>query len=258
MLQNLHIENYAHRETVDRVWDGSESSDRRDGQRQVDCGDALGLLLGDKGSPDLIRAGAERATVSGVFSVRRNLEELGFAGNGDDVVIRRELNASGKTRVFVNDRPATVGSLRALAPWLAEIFTDRTSSRSCFPAASAARDAGPRRASCHRTRGNGGGASTLAHGTGVAGIAEHAGAGQTATRRSVVVSERKKLNRSLQDRWETVDLEAEKRVLANAGRIHNAFRPLSESLYDAPGAACCLGGCALKALEDVATFDPLP
>src|SRR5260221_2871479 len=66
--------------------------------------DALGLLLGGKGSADLIRAGADRAIVSGEFSLRRGktlngqLEELGLEIEDDALLIRRELNPNGKTR----------------------------------------------------------------------------------------------------------------------------------------------------------------
>ncbi len=122
MLQSLHIENYALIAKLSMEFGpGLNLLTGETGSGKSIVVDALGLLLGDKGSPDLIRAGAERAVVSGVFSVRRNLEDLGFEVEGGEVVIRRELNATGKTRVFVGDRPATVGALRTLAPWLAEI-----------------------------------------------------------------------------------------------------------------------------------------
>ena len=56
--------------------------------------DALGLLLGDRASPDLIRSGEERAAVEAVFEVEHAaalLEERGLSSDGDEVVIRREL-----------------------------------------------------------------------------------------------------------------------------------------------------------------------
>ena len=88
--------------------------------------DALSLLLGDKASTEMIRHGAEKAVVSGVFEAEekhlaRVLEENGVEGEGGQVIVKREVAAAGKGRVFVNNQPATVALLRALAPALASI-----------------------------------------------------------------------------------------------------------------------------------------
>src|SRR6202030_4804621 len=88
--------------------------------------DALSLLLGDKASTDMIRHGAEKAVVSGVFEadekrLARLLEENGIEPEGNHVIVKREIAAGGKGRVFVNNQPATVALLRALAPALASI-----------------------------------------------------------------------------------------------------------------------------------------
>jgi len=89
--------------------------------------DALALLLGDKASSDVIRAGAERAVISAVFEVEageakpvaRILEANGIDDEDASVILRREIAAGGKGRVFVNNQPATVAVLRQLAPHLA-------------------------------------------------------------------------------------------------------------------------------------------
>ncbi|HEX3155732.1 MAG TPA: AAA family ATPase, partial [Candidatus Angelobacter sp.] len=88
--------------------------------------DALSLLLGDKASTDMIRHGAEKAVVSGVFEadekrLRRVLEENGIEPEGNQVIVKREVAAGGKGRVFVNNQPATVALLRSLASALASI-----------------------------------------------------------------------------------------------------------------------------------------
>src|SRR5438874_7655184 len=91
--------------------------------------DALALLLGEKASVEVIRHGAERAVVSAVFEAegkqRKSLLDL-LQANGLDaeehvVIIRREIAAGGKGRVFINNQPATVAALRQLAPHLATI-----------------------------------------------------------------------------------------------------------------------------------------
>src|SRR5271157_406906 len=91
--------------------------------------DALGLLLGAKASSDVIRTGAERAVVSAVFesegaalgSIEAILESNGLDAEGASLIVRREIAAGGKGRVFVNNQPATVAVLKQLASHLAVI-----------------------------------------------------------------------------------------------------------------------------------------
>jgi DNA repair protein RecN (Recombination protein N) len=86
--------------------------------------DALGLVLGDRASPDLIRSGEERATVEAVFEVpgaSALLGERGLPGDGEEIVLRRELQASGKGRATVNGALVPVSLLRDLAPWLSVV-----------------------------------------------------------------------------------------------------------------------------------------
>jgi DNA repair protein RecN (Recombination protein N) len=84
--------------------------------------DALLLLSGERSDPTLLRAGAEKLVVEGVFSgedreVARALEEAGLEG-GDELVIRREVAAAGKGRLFVNGSPAPLKTLERIAPRL--------------------------------------------------------------------------------------------------------------------------------------------
>src|SRR5580692_11344402 len=89
--------------------------------------DALALLLGDKGSADVVRHGAEKAVVSCVFETTPGaeavLEANGIDVEGDEILLRREIAVTGKGRVFVNNQPATVGVLRQLAPELALVHS---------------------------------------------------------------------------------------------------------------------------------------
>src|SRR5438046_8310964 len=91
--------------------------------------DASALLLGEKASSDVIRAGAERAIVSAVFVVESGimkavsiiLENNGLDWEEDSVILRREIAAGGKGRAFVNNQPATVAVLRELGAHLATV-----------------------------------------------------------------------------------------------------------------------------------------
>src|SRR6516162_186286 len=91
--------------------------------------DALTLLLGEKASADLIRSGTDRAVLSAVFEIEsgaakvvdRILEENGLDSEHESIILRRELSAAGKGRVFVNNQPATVAVLKSVAPYLATV-----------------------------------------------------------------------------------------------------------------------------------------
>lgn len=86
--------------------------------------DALGLLLGVRASPELIRSGAEQALVEGLLESRSAgalLEAHGLPVEGDEIVIRRELNASGKGKATVNGALVPLSVLRELGSRLVTI-----------------------------------------------------------------------------------------------------------------------------------------
>jgi DNA repair protein RecN (Recombination protein N) len=92
--------------------------------------DSLALLAGARASSDLIRAGAELVSVTGVFAPEGNLWrlELDAAGVGvesDELVVRREISREGRNRVFINDQLVTLGLLAQIAPFLLRIHTQR-------------------------------------------------------------------------------------------------------------------------------------
>jgi DNA repair protein RecN (Recombination protein N) len=78
---------------------------------------ALGLLLGERASVDLIRTGADRATVEGVFDVADRpeiaalLDERGIDAEESLVVLKREIAAAGRTRAWVNGTTVSAGIL---------------------------------------------------------------------------------------------------------------------------------------------------
>ncbi len=89
--------------------------------------DALVLLLGGKASPDVVRHGSDKAVVACVFEQTPGaaaiLEANGIDSESDHILLRREIVANGKGRVFVNNQPATVAVLRQLAPELALVHS---------------------------------------------------------------------------------------------------------------------------------------
>jgi DNA repair protein RecN (Recombination protein N) len=88
--------------------------------------DALGVLLGARASSELIRTGESQAVVEGIleapgFAAYANLH--GLPAEGDEVVIRREIQSSGKTRSTVNGALVPVSLLKDLAPRLVAMGT---------------------------------------------------------------------------------------------------------------------------------------
>ena len=86
--------------------------------------DALQLALGNRADAALVREGASRAEVSAEFDVptalKPWLEEAGFDAD-DTLLLRRSVDAQGKSRAWINGSPATVGQLREAAEHLVDI-----------------------------------------------------------------------------------------------------------------------------------------
>ncbi len=88
--------------------------------------DALGLALGARADSTLVRAGATQATVSAEFLLPKGhpahrLLEAQSIEPDDALILRRQLNADGRSRAFVNDQPVSVGLLKQLAESVLEI-----------------------------------------------------------------------------------------------------------------------------------------
>ena len=89
--------------------------------------DALGLLLGARADADMIRAGADRAEVCGVFETSSNgaarewLAEHQLEDGSGECFVRRVLGPGGRSRAFVNQRPMPAHLLRDLGERLVDI-----------------------------------------------------------------------------------------------------------------------------------------
>jgi DNA repair protein RecN (Recombination protein N) len=72
--------------------------------------EAVGLLLGGRASGDLVRTGEEHATVEAIFE-----------SGGEELLVRREIGASGRSRAFINGELATATALKELSARLIEL-----------------------------------------------------------------------------------------------------------------------------------------
>ena len=87
--------------------------------------DALGLVLGDRASADVVRRGSEKAIVEAVFDVAGNAGVRALLAQHDidapaDLIVRREVSAKGQSRCFLNDSPVSL----ALQKQAGELLVD--------------------------------------------------------------------------------------------------------------------------------------
>jgi len=223
--------------------------------------DALALLLGDKASSEVIRTGAERAVVSAVFecegsaedSIEKILERNGLDESEDgSLIVRREIAAGGKGRVFVNNQPATVAVLRQLAPYLAVIHAQNESilsfdSPACLElldgfAGSQLEPTTAAYAAWHDTRTR----------------IEELEQGEQDRLRLVDLwqFQKREIEEAKLQSGEDEQLETEKLVLANAERIYNAAMQAFDLLYEGDASTSASLRSAQKQIEELARYEP--
>ncbi len=138
MLRELHVRDFALLEDV-RVefGPGLNVLTGETGAGKSMLVDALGAVLGQRTPLDVVRTGASFARVSAVFDAaacsrwREVAEELGLPWEEDGLVLVREIG--GRARAYVNGQPTTVGVLRRLGTFLAEIHGQHEGQRLLEP-----------------------------------------------------------------------------------------------------------------------------
>lgn len=89
--------------------------------------DALMLLLGERGEAALVREGCARAELSAEFDLQQGLaartwlQAADLADEGEQCLLRRVLEAGGRSRAFINGRPSTLQQLKELGELLVDI-----------------------------------------------------------------------------------------------------------------------------------------
>jgi DNA repair protein RecN (Recombination protein N) len=128
MLTELRIRNFAIIESVTLpLAEGFNVLSGETGAGKSIIVGALGLLLGERASADLIRSGAEKATVEGVFDVEnvRGIAELaderGIDVEDDTLVLKREVAANGRGRAWINGAPVTATVLAEIGRQLVNL-----------------------------------------------------------------------------------------------------------------------------------------
>ncbi len=266
MLQEIHIQDYAVIDSLHLEFGpGLNVLSGETGSGKSILVDALALALGGRASSDVIRTGCERSTVAVVFREEKRrsggplwgdwLEECGLAKRDEpELILRREVQASGKNRLLANDQPVTASAVRSLSPRLAEIHGQ--SEHLALLAREAQLD-------------------LLDQFAGVE--AELETVAKVYARRQELGRELEALSQNEQDRLRSIDLlsfqaqeleharlepgedirlEEEKRLLANLERIRSAASASFSNLYEDEGSACSRMGTVHRGLEELSRYDP--
>ena len=125
MLQHLHLKNFIIVKSLDLdVRQGFTVLTGETGAGKSILLDALGLLLGDRTDSGVVAQGADKAEISAAFTVSKTvqdwLSDAGFDAD-DELLLRRVIDAQGKSRAFINGSAATLTQLRELGEQLVNI-----------------------------------------------------------------------------------------------------------------------------------------
>ncbi len=217
--------------------------------------DALQLALGQRADAAMVREGAARAEVSAEFdspsSLAAWLDEAGFA-HEDTLLLRRTVDAQGKSRAWVNGSPATVTQLREVAEHLVDIHGQHAWQSLTRPAAvrelldlQAKADTGPMQAAWNQWR------------------QVQAQLDAARQQRDTLERERERLAWQVgelaklapaEGEWET--LNAEHQRLAHGQALLDGARAALNALSEDEPAALALTARALTALDEVQRYDP--
>lgn len=128
MLRSLFIQNYALIEKLDiNLYQGFSVITGETGAGKSIILGAIGLLLGQRADVKTIRKGATKCIIEARFDISTYGMKSYFEQNEleyeDECILRRELYASGKSRAFINDSPASLAQMKDLGEQLIDIHS---------------------------------------------------------------------------------------------------------------------------------------
>ncbi len=127
MLQKLHIQNYAIIEDLEISFsDGLNIITGETGAGKSILMGALNLILGQRADTSVLQQKDKKCIVEGHFSIKKNEAVRSFFEANEldpeeDILLRREIGANGKSRSFINDTPVNLSQLKELAVLLVDL-----------------------------------------------------------------------------------------------------------------------------------------
>ena len=128
MLRSLYIQNYALIEKLDISFETGFSviTGETGAGKSIILG-AIGLLLGQRADMKAIRCGASKCVIEARFDISAYGMNPFFEENeleyDDECILRREVQASGKSRAFINDTPASLAQMKELGEQLIDVHS---------------------------------------------------------------------------------------------------------------------------------------
>ncbi len=254
MLVELTVENYAVVEKVRvRFHRGLNLLTGETGSGKSIVVDALALLFGGRASPEMVRTGADRARISGIFETTAALPE-GVEPEDGELILEREIQANGKSRAFVGGRPVTAAVLRELGTILGDIHGQHDqqqlfSSSVQLEMLDAFAGAGDRLAGVGDLYRRWRSASDE--------LAELDRTGQEKLRQADLWQfQRNEIESVAPGTGEDVELESERRILRNVVKLEETAASAHAALYENPESVTTQLGAILRKLEELSRIDP--
>ncbi len=127
MLKSLAIKDYALIESIEVEFEnGLNIITGETGAGKSILIDALGILLGDRASVEVVRRDCNKAIIEGIFDVSNNkkIEKLLLKNEidfNDELILRREISIKGNNRVFINDTPVSLNLIKEAGDYLVDL-----------------------------------------------------------------------------------------------------------------------------------------
>lgn len=260
MLVELVVENYAVVERIRvRFHAGLNLLTGETGSGKSIVVDALGLLYGGRASAEVIRSGSDRARIAGIFEApssaefRALLESNGIEIEDGELLVEREILASGKSRAFLGSRPVTAALLKDLAPHLGDIHGQHDqqelfSHDSQLVMVDSFADSADALASL---------GAVFARWQAVSRDLDELDRGEQEKLRLADLwsFQKREIEEAALKPGEEAELESERKVLGNVTRLEENAQAAYDALYEAQGSAIAQVKTARKRLEELARID---
>lgn len=222
--------------------------------------DALSLLLGERASSADVRVGSDRALVEAVFDVSgipdatARLEELGMSAPDGLLILRREVQAEGRNRAWVNGSPATAGTVGALGGALVDLHGQhehqtllrRTAQRELLDAFAGAEELAEEVREAHRT----------AQGAARALELHRARLSELSARADFIRFQLDEIRKARLHRGEEQELESEASRLAHSQELASELARVHDVLYGGDDAVSDRLAEIARRLEREVRLDP--
>lgn len=207
--------------------------------------EAVGLLLGGRASADMVRTGEELATIEAIFET-----------GGEELLIRREITAQGRSRAFVNGALATAAVLRDLSSRLVELHGQHEHQTLLDPAAHL--DVVDEFGGLSALTSPVSAAFDLWQVSGAELSRVRKAVADRQTRQEIVAFQLAELDRAAlgaESSTEDIDLASTKQVLASAERVQRLCAESYAALYESDGAVLASLGGVWRRVSDLAALD---